>query len=162
MATREIRKNGDEILRKKSKIVENIDDRIRELLDDMVETMHEYNGVGLSAVQVGILKRLVVIDLYDGKEPLKLVNPEIVKQKGTQEVEEGCLSFPNQFAKVIRPMEVTVKAQDENGKNITIKGKELLAQALAHEIDHLNGNLFVDIMEEGTLEYIDENGNKIK
>ena len=105
MATREIRKNGDEILRKKSKIVENIDDRIRELLDDMVETMHEYNGVGLSAVQVGILKRLVVIDLYDGKEPLKLVNPEIVKQKGTQEVEEGCLSFPNQFAKVIRPME---------------------------------------------------------
>lgn len=162
MATREIRKNGDEILRKKSKIVENIDDRIRELLDDMVETMHEYNGVGLSAVQVGILKRLVVIDLYDGKEPLKLVNPEIVKQKGTQEVEEGCLSFPNQFAKVIRPMEVTVKAQNENGKNITIKGKELLAQALAHEIDHLNGNLFVDIMEEGTLEYIDENGNKIK
>ena len=162
MATREIRKNGDEILRKKSKIVENIDDRIRELLDDMVETMHEYNGVGLSAVQVGILKRLVVIDLYDGKEPLKLVNPEIVKQKGTQEVEEGCLSFPNQFAKVIRPMEVTVKAQDENGKNITIKGKELLAQGLAHEIDHLNGNLFVDIMEEGTLEYIDENGNKIK
>ena len=162
MATREIRKNGDEILRKKSKIVENIDDRIRELLDDMVETMHEYNGVGLSAVQVGILKRLVVIDLYDGKEPLKLVNPEIVKQKGTQEVEEGCLSFPNQFAKVIRPMEVTVKAQDENGKNITIKGKELLAQALAHEIAHLNGNLFVDIMEEGTLEYIDENGNKIK
>lgn len=162
MATREIRKNGDEILRKKSKIVENIDDRIRELLDDMVETMHEYNGVGLSAVQVGILKRLVVIDLYDGKEPLKLVNPEIIKQKGTQEVEEGCLSFPNQFAKVIRPMEVTVKAQDENGKNITIKGKELLAQALAHEIDHLNGNLFVDIMEEGTLEYIDENGNKIK
>ena len=162
MATREIRKNGDEILRKKSKIVENIDDRIRELLDDMVETMHEYDGVGLSAVQVGILKRLVVIDLYDGKEPLKLVNPEIVKQKGTQEVEEGCLSFPNQFAKVIRPMEVTVKAQDENGKNITIKGKELLAQALAHEIDHLNGNLFVDIMEEGTLEYIDENGNKIK
>ena len=162
MATREIRKNGDEILRKKSKIVENIDDRIRELLDDMVETMHEYNGVGLSAVQVGILKRLVVIDLYDGKEPLKLVNPEIVKQKGTQEVEEGCLSFPNQFAKVIRPMEVTVKAQDENGKNITIKGKELLAQALAHEIDHLNGNLFVDIMEEGTLDYIDENGNKIK
>lgn len=155
MAIREIRKDGDEILRKKSREVEKIDDRIIELLDDMVETMHFANGVGLSAVQVGILKRVVVIDLYDGNKPLKLINPRIIKQKGKQEVEEGCLSFPNQFGKVVRPMEITVKALDENGKEITIKGKELLAQALAHEIDHLDGNLFVDIVEPGTLQYIE-------
>lgn len=155
MAIREIRKDGDEILRKRSREVEKIDDRILELLDDMIETMHFANGVGLSAVQVGILKRIVVIDLYDGNKPLKLINPRIIKQKGKQEVEEGCLSFPNQFGKVVRPMEVTVKALDENGKEITIKGKELLAQALAHEIDHLDGNLFVDIVEPGTLQYIE-------
>lgn len=155
MAIREIRKNGDEILRKRSREVDVVDDKIRELLDDMIETMHESNGVGISAVQVGILKRLVVIDLYDGNKPLKLINPVIVKQKGTQEVEEGCLSFPNQFAKVVRPMEVTVKALNEKGKPITIKGKELLAQALAHEIDHLEGKLFIDIMEPGTMEYIE-------
>lgn len=162
MAIRQIRTEGDEILRKKSREVEIVDDKIRELLDDMLETMHEANGVGISAVQVGILKRLVVIDLYDGSKPLKLINPEIVKQKGKQEVEEGCLSFPNKFAKVIRPMEVTVKALDENGKKITIKGKELLAQALAHEIDHLEGRLFVDIMEEGTMEYIDPDNSAKK
>ena len=104
---------------------------------------------------MGILKRLIVIDLYDGNKQLKLINPVIVKAKGEQEVEEGCLSFPNQFAKVIRPMEVTVKALDENGKKITVKGKELLAQALAHEIDHLDGKLFVDIMEPGTMQYIE-------
>ena len=112
MAIREIRKDGDEILRKKSREVEVVDDRIRELIEDMIETMHVANGVGISAVQVGILKRVVVIDLYDGNAPLKLINPVIVKQKGEQEVEEGCLSFPNQFAKVIRPKEVTVKAED--------------------------------------------------
>lgn len=158
MAIRELRYNGDEILRKKSREVEVVDDRIREILNDMDETMHADNGVGLAAVQVGILKRLVVIDIeYDGSPSLKLVNPVIVKAKGEQEVEEGCLSFPNQFAKVIRPKEVTVKALDENGKAITVKGKDLLAQALCHEIDHLDGKLFVDIMEEGTLEYIDTN-----
>lgn len=158
MAIRELRYNGDEILRKRSREVEVVDDRIREILNDMDETMHADNGVGLAAVQVGILKRLVVIDIeYDGSPSLKLVNPVIVKAKGEQEVEEGCLSFPNQFAKVIRPKEVTVKALDENGKAITVKGKDLLAQALCHEIDHLDGKLFVDIMEEGTLEYIDTN-----
>ena len=138
MAIRQLRFDGDEILRKKSRKVEVVDDNIRQLLDDMVETLHIANGVGLSAVQVGILKRVVVIDLYDGSEPLKLVNPEVIKAKGNQEVEEGCLSFPNQFAKVDRPEEVTVKALDENGKEVTIKGKDLLAQALCHEIDHLN------------------------
>ena len=160
MAIRELRFDGDDILRKRSREVEVVDDRIREILNDMDETMHADNGVGLAAVQVGILKRLVVIDTeYDGSPSLKLVNPVIVKTKGEQEVEEGCLSFPNQFAKVVRPKEVTVKALNENGEEITVKGKDLLAQALCHEIDHLDGKLFVDIMEDGTLEYI-ENSQK--
>lgn len=155
MAIREIRLSDDEILRKTSREVEEVTDRIRELLDDMVETMHKYNGVGLAAPQVGILKRVIVIDLYDGEDPLQLVNPKIIKAKGKQEVEEGCLSFPNEYAKVVRPKEVTVEALDRNGKKVIITGKELLAQALAHEIDHLNGILFVDNIIPGTLEYID-------
>ncbi len=156
MALREIRKEGDEILRKKSRIVEVIDDRIKELIKDMDETMHSANGVGISAVQVGVLKRIIVVDVnYDGSPSLKLINPEIVKAKGKEEFQEGCLSFPNKFAKVIRPNEVTVKALDENGKQVTIKGKGLLAEALCHEIDHLDGKLFIDIMEPGTLEYIE-------
>ena len=158
MAIRNIRLSGDEILRKKCREVEVVDDKIRELLDDMVDTMHENNGVGLAAPQVGILKRVIVIDLYDGSKPLKLVNPKIIKEKGEQEVEEGCLSFPNQYAMVIRPKEIEVEALDENGKKKIIKAKELLAQALAHEIDHLNGILFVDIMEPNTLEYIPPEG----
>ena len=158
MALRQIRMEDDPILRKKSREVEVVDDRIREILDDMVETMYAGNGVGLSAVQIGVLKRLVVIDTeYDGRPPIKLVNPVIVKQKGEQECDEGCLSFPNQFAKVVRPMEVTVEALDENGKKIKIKGKELLAQCLAHELDHLDGVLFIDRMEPGTMQYIDPN-----
>ena len=116
MAIRNVRLENDEILRKKSRTVEVIDDKIKELVDDMIETMHAHDGVGLAAPQVGILKRVVVIDLYDDKGPYVLINPEIIKQKGEQEVEEGCLSFPNQFAKVIRPSEVTVKALDRNGK----------------------------------------------
>ena len=155
MAIREIRLSGDEILRKTSREVEEVTDKIRELLDDMVETMHKYNGVGLAAPQVGILKRVIVIDLYDGEEPLQLVNPKIIKAKGKQEVEEGCLSFPNEYAKMVRPKEVTVEALDRDGNKIKITGKDLLAQALAHEIDHLNGILFVDNMIPGTLEYID-------
>lgn len=157
MGIRQLRYDGDEILRKKSRKVEIVDDRIRRILSDMDETMHAYNGVGLSAVQVGILKRLVVIDVnYDGSPSLKLVNPVIVKQKGEQVCEkEGCLSFPNQFAEVIRPAEVTVKALDENGKKITIKAKDLLAECLCHEIDHLDGILFIDKMEPGTMEYIE-------
>lgn len=155
MAIRTIREEGDEILKKKSREVDEVDDRIRELLEDMVETMHKYNGVGLAAVQVGILKRVIVIDLYDEKGPIKLVNPVIIKEKGEQEVEEGCLSFPNKYAKMIRPKEVTVEALDEHGKKIKIHGKDLLAQALCHEIDHLNGITFVDKMIPGTLEYVE-------
>ena len=154
MAIRQIRMSDDEILRKQSRVVEVVDEKIKELLDDMVGTMHKYNGVGLAGPQVGILKRVIVIDLYDGSEPLKLVNPEIIKAKGEQEVEEGCLSFPNEYAKIIRPKEVTVTALNEEGKKVKIVGKDLLAQALAHEIDHLNGILFVDNMIPGTLEYI--------
>ena len=160
MALREIRLEGDEILRKKSRPVEVIDDKIRELINDMDETMHSANGVGISAVHVGVLKRIIVIDVnYDGTPSLKLINPEIVKAKGSEEFQEGCLSFPNKFAKVVRPNDVTVKALDENGKPITIKGKGLLAEALCHEIDHLDGKLFVDIMEPGTLEYIENEEN---
>ena len=155
MAIRQIRMSDDEILRKKSREVEAVDEKIKELLEDMVETMHKYNGVGLAGPQVGILKRVIVIDLYDGSQPLKLVNPEIIKTKGEQEVEEGCLSFPNQYAKMIRPKEVIVTALNEDGEKIKIVGKDLLAQALAHEIDHLNGILFVDNMIPGTLEYIE-------
>lgn len=155
MALRKIRLTGDEILRKKSREVENVDDKIRELIEDMVETMHEFNGVGLAAPQVGILKRIIVIDLYDGSPVLKLVNPEIKKESEEQEVEEGCLSFPNQYAKVIRPKKITVTALDENGKKIEITAEDLLAQALSHEIDHLNGILFVDKMLPDTLEYIE-------
>ena len=155
MAIRQIREEGDEILKKKSREIEEIDDRIRELLDDMVETMHKYNGVGLAAVQVGILKRAIVIDLYDDKGPIKLINPVIIKEKGEQEVEEGCLSFPNKYAKMIRPAEVVVEALNENGEKIKIKGKDLLAQALSHEIDHLNGITFVEKMIPGTLEYVE-------
>ena len=165
MAIRNIREDGDEILRKKSRKVEVIDDKIKTLVDDMLETMYKYNGVGLAAPQVGILKRVVVIDLYDNNGPLVLINPEILKEKGEQEVDEGCLSFPNQFAKIIRPAEVTVKFQDIDGKEVKLKAKELLAQAISHEVDHLEGILFVDKIIPGTLEVItntEENEEKSK
>lgn len=153
MAIRIIRENGDEILRKRAREVEVVDDKIREILDDMVETMHQFNGVGLAGPQIGILKRLVVIDIYDDKGPIKLVNPRIIEQKGEQEVEEGCLSFPNQYAKLIRPAQVVVEAQNEKGETIRIEADGLLAQALSHELDHLEGVLFVDKMIPGTMEY---------
>ena len=105
MAIRNIRQEGDEILKKKSREVEVIDDKVRELIEDMVETMHKYDGVGLAAVQVGILKQIIVIDIYDEKTPIvKLINPKIIKTKGEREVDEGCLSYPNKFAKVKRPI----------------------------------------------------------
>ncbi len=160
MAIRIVRENGDEILRKKAREVEVIDDKIREILDDMVETMHQFNGVGLAGPQIGLLKRLVVIDLYDDNGPIKLVNPKIISQEGEQEVEEGCLSFPNQFAKIIRPANVTIEALNENGEKIKIKGEGLLAQAISHELDHLEGVLFVDKIIPGTLEYVEPEKNK--
>ena len=155
MAIRNVRLENDEILRKKSRTVEVIDDKIKELVDDMIETMHAHDGVGLAAPQVGILKRVVVIDLYDDKGPYVLINPEIIKQKGEQEVEEGCLSFPNEFAKVVRPAEVWAEYLDINGKKNKVKAKELFAQAIAHEVDHLNGEVFIDKIIPGTLEYVE-------
>lgn len=147
---------SDLILKKKAKPVEKFDEKLQILIDDMIETMHSANGVGLAAQQVGILKRLVVIDIYDGKGPIILINPEIIKTKGEREVEEGCLSFPNQFATVVRPKEVIVEALDREGKKIKIKAKDLLlAQAICHEIDHLDGRVFTDIMIPGTLQYVE-------
>lgn len=155
MAIRNLRFEGDEILKKKSREVEIIDDKLQILIDDMIETMHKYNGVGLAAVQVGILKRVITIDLYDDNGPIVLINPIIIKTKGEQEVDEGCLSFPNQFAKVIRPAEVTAEYTDRNGKRMRVKAKELLAQAICHEVDHLNGEVFIDKIVPGTLEYVE-------
>lgn len=154
MAIRILRLENDEILRKKSKDVEKIDEKIQVLIEDMIETMRKYNGVGLSAVQVGVLKKVVVIDIDDGTGVKVLINPKIIKTKGEHEVEEGCLSFPNQYAKLIRPKEVTAEALDRDGKKITIKAKDLLAQAIAHELDHLDGIVFKDKMLPGTLEYV--------
>ena len=162
MAIRNLRYQGDEILKKKSKEVPEEDilgEKIQILIDDMIETMHKYNGVGLAEVQVGVLKRVIVIDLYDDNGPIVLINPVITKIKGEQEVEEGCLSFPNEFAKVIRPAELTAEYIDREGKRMKVKAKELLAQAIAHEVDHLNGELFIEKIIPGTLEYIEPEGN---
>lgn len=142
MALRTIRINGDEILRKKCRAVDEIKDRELVLLDDMLETMYAADGVGLAAPQVGILKRLVVIDIGEG--PMKLVNPEIVENDGEVVDYEGCLSVPGEQGNVIRPETVKVKALNEKGENIEINGSGLLARALCHEIDHLNGVLFID------------------
>ena len=155
MAIRNLRLEGDNILNKKSREVEIIDDKLQILIDDMIETMHKYNGVGLAAVQVGILKRVVVIDLYDDKGPIVLINPVILKTKGEHEVDEGCLSFPNKFAKIMRPEEVTAEYTDRNGKRIKVKAKDLLAQAICHELDHLEGQVFIDKIIPGTLEYVE-------
>lgn len=157
MALRSIRKQEDEILRKKSREVAESDillEKNQNLIDDMLETMYHYNGVGLAAVQVGMLKRIIVIDVEDGKEPYVLINPKILKTKGSKECEEGCLSFPNEFGKVIRPTEVIVEYYDRKAKKVKLKAKDLLAQAVCHEIDHLNGIVFIDLVIPGTLEYI--------
>ena len=142
MAIREIREKGDEILYKKCKAVVKFDEKLHILLDDMYETMQSRDGVGLAAPQVGILKRAVVLDVGDGK--IQLINPEIVEESGEQTGSEGCLSVPGVFGEVTRPNVVTVKAQDRNGKWFKITGKELLARAFCHEIEHLDGKLFLD------------------
>ncbi len=160
MAIRNLRYDNDEILKKRSREIDVIDEKIKTLAKDMMETMHKYEGLGLAGPQVGVLKRIIVIDLYEEGMQFTLINPVIIKQKGEQIVEEGCLSFPNQFGKVKRPKEVEVEALDIEGKKVRIKAKDLLAQALCHEIDHLNGVLFVEKVEPGSLEYISpENRN---
>lgn len=147
MAQRQIREVGDDLLRKKSRVVEVVDDKIRQLLDDMYDTLKvSDDGIGIAAPQVGVLKRLVVIDLGEegNGQVYKLVNPVITKKRGEQVCREGCLSVPGVLGDVIRPKEVTVEALDENGKKVVIKAKDLLAIVLSHEIDHLDGILFID------------------
>ncbi|EES51171.1 peptide deformylase [Clostridium botulinum] len=147
MALRQIRLCDDPILRKKSKEVEVIDDKIRDILNDMAETMYNTeNGAGLAAPQVGILKRLVVIDMWQGL--IKLINPKIIKKEGIQEVIEGCLSSPNVFGKLKRPYKVIVQALNENGEEIELIGTGDLAKCFCHEIDHLDGILFTDLVIE--------------
>lgn len=147
MALREIRTFDDPVLRKTCRMVNDVNDRIRNILSDMSDTMYSTaNGGGLAANQVGILRRLVVIDVGDGL--LKLINPEIISTEGVQIVNEGCLSFPNVWGKVNRPKKVTVNYLNENGEINCINGERLLAQCLCHEIDHLNGIVFVNKVTE--------------
>ena len=146
----------DDVLRKNSKYVDKIDEKIVKLLDDMAETMYHANGVGLAAPQVGILKRLVVIDIGEGL--IKLINPEIVEMEGEQQDIEGCLSIPGILGEVIRPNRVKVKALSENGKSVDLEGTGLLARAFCHEIDHLDGILFIDKVIPGTVKNLNTTG----
>ncbi|MGI5893651.1 MAG: peptide deformylase [Candidatus Merdivicinus sp.] len=146
MALRKIVTGEDPILRKKSREVTEFDQKLATLLGDMAETMYQHEGVGLAAVQVGILKRVVVIDVGEGL--LELINPVIIKTRGSQEDSEGCLSFPNEFGIVERPNEVTVKAQNRDGEEVEYTGTGLLARAFCHEIDHLDGIVFKDHVKE--------------
>lgn len=146
MALRQIVQIGEPVLRKKSKQVEKIDAKIIQLLDDMAETMYDADGVGLAAPQVGILKRVVVIDV--GEELIELINPEIIETSGEQIDDEGCLSVVGESGEVKRPNYVKVRALNRNGDTIELEGEELLARAFCHEIDHLDGILFVDKIEK--------------
>lgn len=146
MAIRIIREEEDPILRKISKKVEKVDEKIHILLEDMAETMYHADGVGLAAPQVGILKRIITIDIGDGL--IELINPEIIETKGEKCDTEGCLSLPGKSGDVIRPKEVKVKGLNRAGEEIIIQGSDLLARALCHEIDHLNGILFTDRIKE--------------
>lgn len=147
MAIRNLRFDGDPILRKVSKEVKEITPKVQELIDDMLETMYEANGVGLAAPQVGVLKRIVVIDVGDG--PLVMINPQIVKTAGEQTGDEGCLSVPGKAGQVTRPNEVTVQFTDEDGERYQVEGTELLARAICHECDHLDGKMYTDLVEGG-------------
>ena len=142
MAIRNIVKIGDDILRKVCRTQLNFDERLATVLDDMADTMYEANGVGLAAPQVGILKRAVVIDIGEGL--VELLNPVILETSGSQTDEEGCLSLPGQSAPVERPYYVKAKAMDREGNEFIIEGEELMARALCHEIDHLDGILYID------------------
>ena len=145
MALRTIRQMGDEVLTKKCREIKEVTPRIKELIEDMLETMYEANGVGLAAPQVGILKRLVVIDVGEG--PIVLINPVLVETDGSQTGEEGCLSLPGKSGVVTRPNYVKVRAYDEDMQQYEIEGTELLARAFCHEIDHLDGHMYVEKVE---------------
>ena len=145
MAIRKIREIGDEVLRQECKDVKTMTLRTKILINDMLETMYDAMGVGLAAPQVGILKKIVVIDVGEG--PVILVNPEIVESDGEQTGEEGCLSVPGKSGQVTRPDHVIVKALNEDMEEITVEGTELFARALCHEIDHLHGHMYVELVE---------------
>lgn len=152
MAVRQLRMYDDEILRKQCKEVTVIDEKVQRLIDDMVETLYtKADAAGLAACQVGVLKQIVVIDM--GEKLLKLINPKIIAVDGTQECVEGCLSFPGRVGKTIRPQRVTIRALDENGNSFEMTGEGELAKCFCHEIDHLNGKLFLDEV----IEFIDLN-----
>ena len=146
MAKRNIVKLGDDILRKVCRTQLTFDEKLHTILDDMAETMADADGVGLAAPQVGILRRFCIIDVGDGL--VELINPVITNESGTQTDDEGCLSIPGRSAKVTRPMKVTVRAQDRNGKSFEITAEGLKARAFCHEIDHLNGILYIDKAEK--------------
>ena len=147
MAIRNIRIFGDDVLRKKCKPVEKIDERLKTLINDMIDTLYEADGVGLAAPQVGILKRLFIIDIYDGTGPKVFINPEILEMSGNQEGDEGCLSLPGKSGIVTRPMHVRVRAYDENMDEFVLEGEELLARAICHECDHLDGIMYTSLVE---------------
>ena len=147
MAKLKIVKVGDDTLRKVCRPVEAITPRIITLLNDMIDTMHEADGVGLAAPQVGVLRRVVVIETPDSGL-IELINPKIIAYSGEQEGEEGCLSVPGRWGIVKRPMHVTVRAMNRKGKTVDITGSGLLARAICHELDHLDGKLYIDIAKE--------------
>ena len=144
MALRKIVCIEDELLRKKSRPVEKFDEKLHKLLDDMADTMYDANGVGLAAPQIAVLRRIVVMDCGDGL--IEMINPEIISTEGEQDGAEGCLSVPGRRGMVKRPMKVTARFQDRHGDWYEIEGEELLARCIMHETDHLNGQLYVDIM----------------
>lgn len=150
MAIRKIRTENEEVLRKVSKEVKQFDETLWQLLDDMADTMYNENGVGLAAPQIGLLKRIFVVDIGEGI--IECINPEIVAIEGEQFGEEGCLSVPNKFGNVRRPNYAKVRAQDRNGKYFEVEGTELMARALLHEYDHLDGKLYVDLVEGDLVE----------
>lgn len=145
MALRTIRLQGDPVLEKKCKEVKEVTPKIEELIDDMLETMYEANGVGLAAPQVGVLKRLVVIDIGEG--PVIMINPEILETSGEQTGDEGCLSLPGKAGCVTRPNYVKARAFDENMEEYIIEGEELMARAICHELDHLDGHMYTEKVE---------------
>lgn len=157
MALRKVRVSGDPILRKRSKEIANITDRIKILLDDMVDTMNKEEGVGLAAPQIGVLRRAVVIDI--GRGPIKIINPEIIETKGEEIDVEGCLSVPGRSGTVKRPEYVKLKYIDINGDEKIIEGKGLMARAICHEVDHLEGILYTDKMIE-EVELVEEDENE--
>ena len=148
MGIRKIRLDGDPILRKECKVVDKITPRIQTLIEDMLDTMYDANGVGLAAPQVGVLKRVIVIDVQDDNQYV-LINPEIVETSGEQTGDEGCLSLPGKVGTVTRPDHVIVKAFNENMEPITVEGEGLLARAICHEVEHLEGILYKDHVTDG-------------